>query len=190
MTGIAHIDSLFTAILSQSRAIEGRFYIGYRYGLQEVNYEQLGEVISHFKFTKKYPLVMMPPPTSQTQVGGGKSDGWDEYRIILFFVKQSLVEDIDNDTKTSQHRVVHDWHDMKRCAINFLRALREVPPKLSRLPSHKILIVPFSSIGNDRLSGVSVHFDYEVWLGCTVEDYDEYPTEINLEDDTHPEHKL
>jgi hypothetical protein len=133
---------------------------------------------------------MMAPPTSQTQIGGGRQDGWDEYRLILFFVKQSLADSVEPDTKTSQHRVVHDWHDMKRCAINFLKALRQIPPTKSRLPPHKILIVPFSNVGNDRLAGVSVHFDYEVWLGCTPEDYDEYPTCINIEDDTHPEHSL
>lgn len=199
MTSYQYIVDLFTGILSHSKAIEGRFHVGYRYGLQEINYDQLGEVLGSQNFQKKYPLVLMAPPTGQFRIGGNRNE-WRTYRIILYFCKTSFYgegAEISPLTRTSDHAVHDDWHDMDRCAINFLRVLRSQQEMTAlsgnfryNLPTNEILTTPFSVLGADRISGVHANFDFQVFNGCELQDYEEYPDQINISADPHPEHKL
>lgn len=190
MIGYQYIEDLFKAVLTQSKAIQGRFYIGHRYGLQDINYDTLGQAITdHLPSDKKWPLVMMAPPHSI-----GDIEGWEEFRIISFFMKRSEIEDVNTDTKMSHHTITQDWHDMKRCALNFLSALWSVQDatfgKKFRVPKHKFLVVPLSLVGADKVSGVRLDFDFKLYTGCFIEDYEEYPVDLILEDDSHPQHTL
>lgn len=204
MTSYQYIIDLFTAILGNSKAIQGRFHVAHRYGMQDINFDQLGEVITQTVpiKTAKYPLAIMPSPHSRVTYRG-RQDGWERFRIILFFCKtsytdsQNKVQTPNVKTKTSLHTIPQDWHDMKRCANNFIRALMAVQDaqKAStfRLPSNEVLHVPFSIIGADNVSGVKSDFDFDLFTGCDpIEDYinDEYPTNLELELDSHPEHAL
>lgn len=194
MTNYVYISNLFKAILSHSKAIQGRFYTSNRYGMQEINYDQLGEVISEIKAPKKYPLAMMAPPHSYIDFGGTHA-GWEDFRIILFFVKQSLVENPDNKTRLSTHSILEDWHDMKRVGLNFLRVLienqRRIGQSVYNVPtSQKPLCIPFSNVGADRIAGVKLDFTFRLFTGCELEDYENFPNDINVDLDGHAEHEL
>lgn len=200
MVNYQYIIDLFKGILTESNAIEGRFFIGARYGLQETNYDNLGQVVDAVQLVipgqKKYPLVIMAPPHSTIDFGGHNED-WETFRIILFFMKKTFnnsdnsVAVMNPDTLTSQHAIYQDWHDMKRCVINFVRALLSVQKtqkKFNYPTQQHALIIPLSNIGTDRIAGVRFAFDFRLWVGCQIEDYDEYPTEITISEDSHPEH--
>jgi hypothetical protein len=198
LTNYAYIDNLFRGILANSKAIEGRFHIAHRYGLQELNYDQLGEVIGKITSTKKWPLAILAPPHSNIEFSR-KDENWEEFRIIMFFMNKSLYDQIRSSSQTSQHQIFEDWHDMKRCAVNFIRALLSVQyntkPTYFVVPANKILFIPLSEIGADRASGVRVDFNFRLFIGCNIEDYyvneePEYPTTINIDLDGHAEHKL
>lgn len=190
MTNYVYICSLFKGILEQSKAIQGRFYVGHRYGLQDINYDTLGQAITELPSDKKWPLAMIAPPHSM-----GDIKGWEEFRIISFFMKQSEIEDLNADTMMAQHSVLEDWHDMKRVALNFLNALWSVQDAMKPthfiVPKHKYLVIPLSLVGADKISGVRLDFDFKLWTGCSMEDYqDDYPKILNIELDGHPEHNL
>lgn len=199
MTGYPYIIELFTAILEQSKAIQGRFYSSYRYGAQEINSDQLGELFSEIQSPKKYPLALMPPPHSYIKPSDELGE-WQRFNIILFFVKTSFydekgVTDRNSKSATSQHTVQNDWHDMQRVGLNFIRVLhtvqRNTRPSYFRMPTRDaVLCIPISHIGVDRVSGVRFSFDIEIFVGCTKEDYLEYPTNLILNLDSHAEHQL
>lgn len=199
MTNYPYIKDLFTAVLDQSQAVQGRFHMSYRYGAQEINSDNLGEVLKEVDKSVKYPLVVMVPPHSQFK-SEGKTSEWEQFRIVLFFCKTSFynsdntIADMNEKTRTSLHEVFQDWHDMKRCAINFIRALSNVQrntfPVKFMVESNQILCIPFSIVGTDRVAGVRLDFDIKLFLGCTVEDYSEYPTNLIISDDSHPQHEM
>lgn len=199
MTGLPFIIDLFTGILAQSKAIKGNFHIGFRYGLQEINMDQLGEVMKEVNPTNKYPLSIITPPHSQLRFTDEMGE-WERYRIIQFFMVKSYtnadltIKDENLKTGTSKHSIHFDWHDMKRCAVNFGRALcilqRSIKPARFRMPPNQVLFAAISQVGADNASGIKMSYDLDVWLGCTKEDYDEYPTNLIISDDSHPEHKL
>jgi hypothetical protein len=205
MIGYAYIEDLFKSVLAKSKAIGGRFHICPRYGV-EVNSDQLEEVIKEsFRPDAgvKYPLVLMMPPRSTGDFTDANS--WEEYRIVLFFLTTTYVTSLNQvktpnrATGTSQHTVPQDWHDMKRCAINFIRILdrvqREALLHVSTFrltgPNTKV-IDPVSFVGADQISGVRLDFHCSLFTGCEIEDYDESQIEsITVPvGDGHPEHKL
>ena len=188
MTDYQYIKDLFQAVLSKSKAIEGRFHVSHRYGAQEINSDNLGELISEVTNTKKYPLAMLIPPHSRS------IDDWERYRIIIFFAKTSYYGQLDR-AKISTHSILEDWHDMKRVSINFAIQLNHLfrvsQGKVFRIPKNQSLTVPFSTIGADRISGIRYDFDLDLFNGCQLEDYTElmtYPE--NLINDSHAEHQL
>ena len=200
MTNYQYIYNLFKAILTDSKAIEGRFHIAYRYGLQEINYDQVGQILENEIPEKKYPLVIMAPPHSTIDFGGHNAD-WETFRLIMFFMKKSFnnsdntIQNMRSDTLTSQHTVFQDWHDMKRCAVNFVKALLSVqsnmrPANFNYPTQQHALMIPIHNIGSDRASGIRFDFDFRLFLGCTKEDYEEYPTSVTIPIDGHPEHSL
>lgn len=187
MRGYQYIIDLFQAILDESKAIEGRFYLGHKYGLQDVNYDNIGQTLDKITGPKKYPLVLMAPPHS------AEKKGWDDYRITLFFMKQSFKEEILISTKTSAHGIPQDWHDMKRVARDFFTQLEYVNISNTNYiykHDHNTLYIPLSQIGADRISGVRTDFDFKLFDGCELEDYDELLNNIIISDDGHPQHTL
>lgn len=200
MTNYQYIYNLFKGILISSKAIEGRFHIAYRYGLQEINYDQVGQVLDGLGTEKKYPLVIMAPPHSTFDLGGHNA-GWETFRLIMFFMKKSFnnsdntVQTMNPDTGTSMHTVYQDWHDMKRVAINFAQALLSVqanvlPAKFNYPTQQHALFIPMSNIGTDRAAGIRFDFDFRLFVGCEIEDYEQLPTILTIPADGHPEHPL
>lgn len=202
MTGYPYIIDLFTAVLSSSKAIGGRFHVSNLYGAQEINSDNLGNIVDGIPAAidkKKYPLSMIAPPHSYFKPSDQKGE-WERFNIVQFFVTSTFYNEkgIVNQnlkTATSNHKVEWDWHDMKRVAFNFMRALhnlqRTTRPSLFRLPStNSILCIPVSNVGVDRVSGVRIHYDIEIFVGCEKEDYEEYPVNLTVNLDSHAEHNI
>lgn len=190
------IKNLFTDILAQSKAIEGRFHMSSKYGAQEINSDNLGELTSEIPGVI-FPLSLMPPPTSRGSFTNKRKGEWERFRIIIFFVKQTYYgpgADINPDTHTSEHTVQMDWDDMKRCAIAFKEKLELIEVstlhKVFRVPDNQCICHPVSSIGSSRVSGVKFDFDFDIYIGCKEEqDYEDFVIpELNV--NAHPEHLL
>lgn len=197
MTSYPFISELFTNVLSLSAAIEGRFYVCPKMG-NEINSDVLGQVLTDIKApTKKYPLVLMMPP----RITGKVNADFSNYSITLFFLKTTYYgagSNISSYTKTSQHTIEQDWHDMARCANAFLKVLNDLQRmkrgmlEFFRMPSTERMMHPVSEIGVDMVSGVRIDFEIQLSNGCEIEDYN--AGDISLitipDGDSHPEHKL
>lgn len=207
MTSYPFIESFFRNVLSASNGIQGRFHMCPKYGV-EINSDQLGEVLedvvkSHGN--KKYPIAIMTPPRSQGRFTEGQE--WEKYRGVIFFLTTTYydgnnqIKAPNKATGTSTHTITEDWHDMKRCAISFIRVLNRVQKEkdmvrnLFRLGSagdQQCMIDPVSNIGIDRLSGVRLDFTFSLFTGCEMEDYmEENINSITIPvADPHPEHNM
>lgn len=197
MTGLPYIIDLFTGVLTTSKAIQGRFHVAYRYGAQEINSDQMGEILKDIiNPGVKYPLAALIPPTSTGYLT--MKDGWLRFHLIMCFMKTSFYDGLNQisnpnpKTGTSMHTVDQDIHDMMRCAINFGRRLdliQRTPGKLFRMPKTLALFNSLCTVGQDRATGVKMHFDMEVYHDCGIEDYDDYDdTKLILSPDSHPQH--
>ena len=207
MIGYPFIEALFKNIMSHSAGISGRMILCPKMG-REINADDMYQVIQDSfagnNVGKKYPIALLMPPVSFGNVGEVKQ-GWERTQFIMFFLKQEFMEgvgqtaNINPSTRTSRHTIVHDWHDMKRCALDFLAMLQKVI-KYHVLQANKIRlnhdyeykVTPVSDIGADRIAGVRLDFFVDINVGCPVEDYDAFDfREVELpEDDPHPIHPL
>lgn len=209
MTSYPFIESFFRNVLAMSKGIQGRFHLCPKFGV-EINSDQLNEVLEDTVKPvtgKKYPLVLMMPPRSQgrfTEMGGE----WEKYRAVLFFLTTTYydgnnqVKNQNKATGTSMHTVPQDWHDMKRCAINFIKVVDRVQKEKGLIKTtfrmggtpgdHERMMDPVSFVGADRLSGVRLDFSFSLFTGCELEDYNESDISsiIIPAADPHPEHKL
>lgn len=193
MDAYSYIKDLFSGILDQSKAIQGRFYMSYKFGAQEINHDELSQVIGEIK-EKKYPLSLMPPPTSRGAYTDTKKGEWERFRIIIFFVKETYKDNVNEDTHISQHSVQQDWDDMKRCALAFKAKLELVQKatqfKIFRIPDNIGICTPVSAVGIDRVSGIKYDFDFDIYLGCLPEqDYEDFVVPA-IDANAHPEHVL
>ena len=178
MTDYQYIEALFKAVLDKSKAVQGRFFVTARYGMQEVNYDELGQPIKDYieRLEKKYPLSMMPQPVSYVHISG-RNDGWETYRIMIFFVDQIVKpENINPRTRTNTKSVAQVQTEMKRVAMNFLRTLQKVgskPPVRFSVSDNQMFISPVNRVGLDGVCGVKVDFDLKMQIQCDYTDYDE-----------------
>ncbi|MVT11370.1 hypothetical protein [Chitinophaga tropicalis] len=208
MTSYPFIEAFFRNVLEKSKGIQGRFHLCPRYGL-EINSDQLEEVLKDDvrpDTGRKYPLVLMMPPRSQGRFTAPEGE-WEKYRCVLFFLTPTYytgnnqVKVPNKTTGTSTHTVPQDWHDMKRCAVSFLRVLDKVQIQKDLVQStfrlggsqdQERMIDPVSFIGSERISGIRLDFTFSLFVGCELEDYNQ--EDINSitipEADPHPEHKL
>lgn len=179
MTDYEYIEALFRAVLAKSRAVEGRFIVAHRYGLQEVNFDQFDQPIKEYleslRQEKKYPLSMMPQPVSYVHLSG-RNEGWEVYRIMLFFVDQIVDrEHINPRTRTTTRSLTDVQSAMKRVANNFLRTLQQQsrkPPVRFEVSDNQMFITPVHRLGMDGVCGVKVDFDLKMQMYCELEDYD------------------
>lgn len=202
MVGYEYLNLLFKAILTKSKAIQGRFHVSGKNGT-EINIGNLGELVEEVLLKEKEsgPFGLMLPPIS---VGDYRTGGkWEDVNIRMFFLKttyynsENQVASRNRSTGTSTHTVLQDWHDMKRCALGFLMALSKIQKTKNLINTtfrlvgqHKI--TPVSEIGNKRLSGVFVEFNCQTFNQCEIEDYveNEIDSIVVPSADSHPEHNL
>ena len=205
MIGYPFIESFFSAILSKSEAIQGRFFFAPKHG-HEINSDELGRVLEESKpliSGVKYPLALCMPPVCVVE--SSVEQRWKNFVFKMFFLKTSYytsdnqVANPNNGTRTSQHSLMFDWHDMARCAENFLKAVKIVQKHqllhntTFRLNTErKTIITPISNIGIDRASGVRVDFEAALFTGCEMEDYIEADLSNLVIDviDSHPQHLM
>lgn len=213
MRSYPFIDELFRNVLEKSTAIAGRSFICPKQGT-EINSDELGQVIQDLvdplRLTKKYPLAIWMPPTAygQYRVQNNRlpAGEWERYVITGFFLTPAHYTAGDNktlnpnkSTRTSTHTVMQTWHDMKRCAQNFITVLDKftrsegLVANSFRLDHQRDKIIsPVSGIGVDNASGVRLDFGFELMIGCELEDYSENDIAgITVPvADSHPEHQL
>lgn len=207
MISYPYIQDLFTNILMKSRGIKGRFFLCPKMGT-EINSDELMQVIHDLvipaRLEKKYPLALMMPPQSFGKYTDTKGE-WETYRIVMFFLTTTYYSGSNQtmnpnpSTKTSTHTIPQDWHDMKRCAVNFVNVLNRVIRSEGlfnttiRLNQERDkMITPVSMVGVDRVSGVQLEFMASLFIGCELEDYaEEDIASIEMPVlDSHPEHQL
>lgn len=202
MRSYPFISSLFTNVLLQSRGIQGRFTMSTKNAL-EINSDDMDRVLPDLVIKdsgRKYPLAIMPAPRSSAEY---ITSGWEEYSFTIFFLKTSYytgdnqIANVNPNTQTSTHTIPEDWHDMKRCAVSFLRVLEQVvqinelQASQFRLQRGKQFMSTISNVGVDRASGIRLDFKADVGIGCgIIEDYDTGLIDsITIpEADSHPEH--
>lgn len=206
MIGYPFINEFFTNVLAVSNGIQGRFFICPKMGT-EINLDDLDQVIEETvkkDTAPKNPLAIMMPPSSVGDYSPQEGT-WEEFNFIMFFLKTTYynsanqVSNMNVNTGTSKHTIPQDWHDMKRCAVSFIQALkilqRDKPSLLQifRLSQkYDQIIRPISGVGKNRMSGVRLDFRAELYQGCTLEDYDlSALKEVVIPvADSHPEHKM
>jgi hypothetical protein len=207
MISYPFINDLFKTIFSKSKGIEGRFFISRKIG-QELQASDWDDILKD-EFVqnpdKKFPVAVMMPPIAYGIFNDTVQGGWKNYRISIFFLKQSYqnaagqIAAVNKATNTSTHLVMYDWHDMDRCAENFLKSLNYVIVK-NRLYIDTIrmddrvqkYITPVSEIDGKRLSGVRLDYCVQLFGQCDeIEDYvREDLDDITIPDrDSHPIHQ-
>lgn len=206
MLNYLFIQELFKNILQYSKTIRGRFIISPRYG-GEINTDNLEQIIQELatdKIIKEYPLALLLPP--KTDIEYIREGSWESYQMILFFLTPSYYTSAtkvhntkwpNKSTSTSRHSIIMDWYDMKRAALDFLRVLDRLSTLTTEQPTYRLVkgplyIDPISLQGVDRVSGVKLGFNMQVWTGCELEDYEEADiSKINIPKDVkHPIHEL
>lgn len=160
---------LFRNILAASTVMEGRFFI-VRQAASEINVSNMSSVIADVldsqTIQKKYPCVVMLPPT---ETGYSMDNAYNTMRIDLYFLTlegrtgDGDVKSPDLETNRSQHTREEDWKDMRECAGGFVAKLKEltrVPPLSQHLcmgtsQEYKRM----TNRGSDGLNGVYLSFD-------------------------------
>lgn len=207
MIGIPYIQSLFQAILSQSLVMQGRFFLCPKQAA-ELNSANISEIVTGIPSDTKYPVALLMPPRKigNFQFSGeevaGTQIGYNTYLMQMLFLRPAQYTTYNQpgtplpNTPIPTHTVPETWHDMTRCAEDFLQVLRQV------LRSHRIMalqisenatqtIVPVTEIGNDKVTGVLLNFNILVNGGCDIEDYpSDYLQLIEVPElvDTHQTH--
>src|SRR5687768_17511413 len=115
-------DGLFHNIVKQSQFMQGR-YVVLPNGSSDLG---AGNILSGIELPKeKYPLVACLAPTSTFE-----PSKYREYiNCRLLFITTTAADGTgsfkhrDPLTNTEQHRVSHNWQDMKASAFAFFQAL-------------------------------------------------------------------
>lgn len=208
MISYPYINSLFKAILNVSEVIDGRYFMCPKWG-SEINSAFLSEVVLNAGNGIKYPAALCMPPrkTGNFQFSGeevgGTQIGYNYLNCQMLFLRPTTYTAYNQpsqplpNTQIPTHTAIDCWHDMGRCAEDFLQVLRQViiynslQGTINISENAQQSITPVSDIGNDKLSGVLLSFVIMLNGGCAIEDYpSDYLTEIQvpLLIDTHPTH--
>ena len=210
MIGIPFVKSLFGAILDVSKVIDGRFHICPYWG-QEINKLNIEEIVSwvqpYLDTKQKYPVAILMPfrevGNFQYQNDASPVNAYSTWECSMAFLAgayttgQNQVSGRIQDTNQASHTIPDTWHDMARCAKDFMQVLENgisaqgLQTTLFISANHQQQILEVTSKGNDEVTGVLLRFYLMVFSGCDIEDYPaDYLTEIQWPDvaDTHPLH--
>lgn len=209
MIGIPYIKALFGAILGQSKVIQGRFHMCPFWGneLNKINIAEITQYVEEKKLTdQKYPAALLMPIKSvgNFQFSGLQDTGYTTKEINLVFVTKPYTTG-QNQTfdplpnGMPQHDIPDTWHDMERCAIDFLAVLHNVIEANNLQGTVYISeqrqqeIFELSGKSNDMVSGVLLRFYLGWYTGCEIDDYlPDYLETITAPPvtDTHPSHPM
>jgi hypothetical protein len=210
MIGVPFIKSLFSAILSKSKVINGRFYICPFWG-QELNKGNIEEIVSwvqpHLPSGQKYPAALLMPMKSagNMQYDGDNSveNAYNTIECTMVFVTnayvtgQNQVSSPAEGTNQPTHTIPDTWHDMERCAGDFMKVIyngilaQGLQSTIFISEKRPQELIEVTNKSNDSVSGVLMRFYICLASGCGIEDYpEEYLKEIQWPEvtDTHPLH--
>lgn len=179
---------LIQHILQYSATIEGRCIVAEGYGndlntgnLAELLQDSLGSITT----IQKYPLAVILPPIETVRT---YEEGWSIFKLNLYFLTTTFYDNkssldsshINAVNNSSNYSICNNWKDMRAVAGDFRRMFNHYIRKNNLLDTireiqHSTDVYGRVSLkNNDRLSGVSVQFDVEIFMPCTITDY---PTE-------------
>lgn len=180
-TPFTHIETLFTAILAQSIAVQGRFKLLARSGA-ELNQDEVQDLIHEFTNQKAaFPVAAMMPPRLIGEVGS--ENEYKEVAITMFFLdtthynSSGQVKNPVAQTGKSADDAVDEWDRMGKVALDFIRVLKDVTKPVNntaskfRVRQQRYYIDPVSYVSSNRLSGVRLQFTGEIYVGCEITDY-------------------
>ena len=200
MEGINELNlyKLFENIITKSKVMK-RFIVATAYG-NEINKNNVGEVLTDILggITDgiKYPLCIMFPPVEMLE---DYDKGWSRFKCRMFFITTEFnnrngLQSANFNNNLSKHTIQMTWKDMRLCAVDFRRVFKEITEKNLnagiRDGQSFDVIDRYSDIGNDRVAGVGISFDVDVFLGCGISDYSDSDINsiiINTKD-LHPSH--
>lgn len=177
------VYQLFKNILAKSLVMQGRFVVLKDAG--DINATNFGQIVqdalSGLTETKKYPAVVMLPPY-ETEVDNDRDmSTWRIDMLFLCLYKRTGDGDIktpDTQTNLSQHTYQMDWKDMRECAGDFRKVLRNiirVPPLPNTIREKKGGLTSYRRVtlkGNDVLNGIHMTFELQLWEdNCVLADY-------------------
>lgn len=193
---------LYQNIFKASSVIEGRFAVlKSAADINTSNFDELvKDAISGLVGTRKYPVVLLLPIFEQVP---SYERGWATMRNHMFFLTadkrngDGSIKAINTDLNASEHPAWYDWKDMREVAGNFRTKFNEVVRSAGLLTQIRELAKGVdtysrvSMVGNDRLNGVGLQFNVEMFICPTsVTDYDP-AVSIPIPDlNIHPLHKL
>lgn len=167
------IKTLLSDVATASTVLNGRAFMSNKYGAQEINFDSITELITDaVGYIKKYPLCVMPPPHSYSTLS--RQNSWERYRVTLIFCdttfyNNSTISKQNPSTKTSTEPVEDIWDRMRDESKRFLQSLQIVQfnnPSFRIVSSVQALTTPFSNVGVDRVSGIKVVFEIELFNEC------------------------
>ncbi len=180
---------LIQHILKYSAIIQGRCIVAEGYG-NDLNANNLAEIIADslgsITTIKKYPLaVILPPIETVRSYENPDTSGWSTFKLNIYFLTTTFYDNhsalnssyINTLSNTSNYPICNTWKDMRAVAGDFRRMFNHYIRKNNLLDKvreiqHSIDVYSRVSLkNNDRLSGVSLQFDAEIFMPCTINDY-------------------
>ena len=168
MHGIPFISENIKAVLDKSSTIEGRFFVCPDWAA-EINSSNLGQLVTAAtgdENYKNFPAALLMPPAIAGDLVN-LQPGRLLYGITMLFLTTTYydsnnnVKAPSNYTGHSTHTVPMDWHDMQRCAHDFMRMfahglqVNDMQPFIYIDDRNRQEMQLISKIGTARLSGVS-----------------------------------
>ena len=179
---------LIQHILQHSATIEGRCIIATGYG-NDLNTNNLAvllqDSLGSITTTQKYPLAIILPPIETVTT---YEEGWSSFKLNIYFLTTTFYDNkssldssrINTANNSSNYAICNNWQDMRSVAGDFRRMFNHYIRKNNLLDKVRELQRSMdyynrvSLMNNDKLSGVSLEFEVEIFMSCTITDY---PTE-------------
>lgn len=194
-----NLYDLFEQIISKSKTMK-RFVMAPGYG-NDLNKNNLGELLTDIlggiKDGPKYPLCIMMPPVELIE---SYDKGWSKFKCRVFFLDtqnndSNGISSINKSNNLSKHTIKHIWKDMRICGIEFRKIFQLVTERDLQAgirDGQSIDVIDrVSNVANDKVAGIGISFDVELFIGCEITDYSDADiTSITInKTDLHPRHE-
>ncbi len=176
-----NLYDLFEQIISKSKTIK-RFVMAPGYG-NDLNKNNLGEILTYIiggiKDGAKYPLCIMMPPVELIE---SYDKGWSKFKCRVFFLDTQNndangIANVNKFNNLSKKTIKHIWKDMRGCGIDFRKVFQLVTERNMRSgirDGQSIDVIDrVSNVANDKVAGIGISFDVELFIGCEVMDYND-----------------
>lgn len=173
--------NLFKEIIKNSYTLQGRFLMAEGYG-NDLNNGNFDDVIKDAlgglqPQQIKYPLAVLMPPFEQIRNFHYK---FSSFRIDIFFLEEhqqlnNQFKDWNIKTNAGERQIMEDWVEMRKVATQFKATLDKIiKEQVLSNKFHSIesteSIRRLSKMNNDRLNGVLLSFEMQIFLDCDTSD--------------------